>query len=327
MVQNNSEIIEIGGYFGLELPSPSDNYRFNNLLHLNSGRNAMEYLLRQLPQKPELVYIPAYTCDAVCTPLDRLKINYKFYRINQEFEIPIIPNLKENEYIVVNNYFGIKDNYVNHLATKLGDHIIIDNAQALYSPVPDNIKGFYSPRKFVGVPDGGLATFYSKDNIYLDQSESWDRALQLFKRIDCNAASGYDIYQKNEENLGLQETKYMSKLSETMLRSVKHDDVIAKRRHNYEQLHKELANHNKLNLPDSDSFVCPMVYPFWANDSTLRKRLIENKIYVATYWPNVFEWCSPASLEYQFARNLIPLPIDQRYTTNDLNRIIDTILH
>lgn len=40
------------------------------------------------------------------------------------------------------------------------------------------------------------------------------------------------------------------------------------------------------------------------------KKLIDNRVYVATYWLNVVEWCGIGELEYGFAKSLLPLPID-----------------
>ena len=68
-----------------------------------------------------------------------------------------------------------------------------------------------------------------------------------------------------------------------------------------------------------------MVYPYWSDDRTLRDRLIKNKIYVSTYWPNVMQWCTEDQLEYYLAKDIIPLPIDQRYNNKDLENIISII--
>ena len=55
------------------------------------------------------------------------------------------------------------------------------------------------------------------------------------------------------------------------------------------------------------------------------EKLINNKIYVATYWPNVLEQCNQGDIEFKFANNLLPLPIDQRYSIDDMNKIISII--
>ena len=68
-----------------------------------------------------------------------------------------------------------------------------------------------------------------------------------------------------------------------------------------------------------------MVYPFLSDDINLRKKLIDNKVYVASYWPNVKNMSNLESVESQFAVNLIPIPIDQRYGNDDLNKILEII--
>ena len=75
-----------------------------------------------------------------------------------------------------------------------------------------------------------------------------------------------------------------------------------------------------------DTFECPLVYPYFTDDSTLKKKLIENKIFVATYWPNVYEWCKEESLEYQFADKIVAIPIDQRYGEEEMEYVIEKIL-
>ena len=74
-----------------------------------------------------------------------------------------------------------------------------------------------------------------------------------------------------------------------------------------------------------DSFNCPMVYPFMTDDESLRGRLIQNKVFVARYWPNVLDWCKNDDFEYKLVTQVIPLPIDQRYGEIEMNKIIEII--
>ena len=71
----------------------------------------------------------------------------------------------------------------------------------------------------------------------------------------------------------------------------------------------------------------PMVYPYYVkNGAELRNRLIENKIFVARYWPNVSEWARMDSIEYSLTLNLLPLPVDQRYGNEEMDYSVDNIL-
>ena len=68
-----------------------------------------------------------------------------------------------------------------------------------------------------------------------------------------------------------------------------------------------------------------MVYPFLIEDSSLRQRLIDNKVFVATYWPNVKQVTTPGTIEYELTSNLIPLPIDQRYSSREMEMVLSII--
>ena len=78
-------------------------------------------------------------------------------------------------------------------------------------------------------------------------------------------------------------------------------------------------------MPDMDSFACPMVYPFMMkNDRYLRNELISNKVFVARYWPNVKKQ-DGYETEYDLAMNVIPIPCDQRYGKEEMDRIVELI--
>jgi hypothetical protein len=39
----------------------------------------------------------------------------------------------------------------------------------------------------------------------------------------------------------------------------------------------------------------------------------------------VLNWCEEREVEYELCKNIIPLPIDQRYREEDMKRIIEII--
>ena len=146
----------------------------------------------------------------------------------------------------------------------------------------------------------------------------------MLTRIDKNAESGYGAFVANDEKLDNVPILEMSQLTQTLLKSIDYDFIAQKRIANYLYLDKEFGSSNKLKI-DFNKTQVPMVYPFWGN-SELRKKLIENKIYTAKYWPNVIEWSQENSLEAQFAEEIIHLPIDQRLTEKELDVILKNII-
>lgn len=322
MVKGRNQVKAIGGYF--ELADKDCEYGRMPVdgIALNTCRNALEYIILQLVEAKR-IFLPYYTCEAVFEPLKRLPVEYVFYHINEQLEIAEEIVLQEGDYLIANNYFGIKDAYIAELADKYGEKLIVDNAQALFAPVIPGIKAVYSTRKFVGVADGGFAVGVPSEYVLgyeLDNSSDHDS--HLFIRKEKGAEAGFKDYQANEYKLDNQPIKRMSPQTQSILSHIDYQAVIQIRRQNYRYLSEALGEMNLLQLPPMDSFTCPMVYPFMTNDKSLRKRLIENKVFVARYWPNVLEWCEEYELEYKFAIGIIPLPIDQRYTEFEMNEII-----
>lgn len=313
---------EIGGYFELELENRGGFIHDDGLL-VNTGRNALELILRNLPSDSK-VYLPKYTCDVVLEPFVKLGMSYTFYSVNKNLEIDSDLMLDVNEYLLYTNYFGIKDSYVKELTERYHDKLIVDNAQALYS-FPTKMC-FYSPRKFVGIPDGGIA--YLNNQISLEGCEqdfSYDRCSHLLKRLDINAGAGYSDFKTTATMLRNQPIKRMSSLTKALLGSIDFVKIRTIRLENFLMLHSVLKDNNKLVINDLNELSCPMVYPFMTDDVTLRQRLIDNKIFVATYWPNIYDWCGEGDVEYALCQNILPLPIDQRYNKEDIKRIITLI--
>ena len=64
------------------------------------------------------------------------------------------------------------------------------------------------------------------------------------------------------------------------------------------------------------------MYPLYIeNGSVIRSELRKEKIYVPTLWPEVIERNEADSLEYNLAKNILALPVDQRYGIGDMEYI------
>lgn len=304
---------EIGGYLGLEV-----NERFDNIgqcIALNSGRNALRYIIKAYQIKE--IWLPYYTCPVVRESIELEKCQAKLYHINKNF-MPL-ESFKQDDFILYTNYFGICAKNVKNLA-KIYKNLIIDNAQAFYMP-SYGIASFNSIRKFFGVPDGALL---SSDKILddeLGQDTSYQRCAHLLKRLDVNAPFGYDDFKDNDKNLSTQSIKTMPNLTRILFNSINLHQARTKRLENFAYLQEHLNPTNKLNIALDDEDV-PMVYPYLIdNGAKVKVNLIKNNIFVATYWNAQ----NLNNFEANFQNNIIPLPIDQRYSLKDMNQIIKHI--
>lgn len=308
----------IGGYFELELRRGERYHK--DAIRLNTARNCFEYVL--IARKYRKVYIPYYTCEVMLQPLRRQHVEYAFYSIDWNLEPIETFNLKEGEAFLYTNYFGLKQDCVERLANVYGSRLIVDNAQAFYAPHIEGIDTFYSPRKFFGVPDGGYLYIDCRLEGELPQDTSYERMAHLLIRADKDAETGYSAFRENEDKLDNAPTMRMSKLTERLLSNIDYRFAAHMRRMNFEYLNCRLKSSNKLSLPVSLECI-PMVYPYLTESShVLKPLLIDNSIYVATYWPNVLEWCNKEDAEHKLVRGIIPLPIDQRYGEEEMNRML-----
>ncbi len=318
---NNTK--SIGGYFELELSNVSKEFH-TDAICLNTARNALEYILKA--KKIKKIFLPYFTCDVLIQPLHKLKLPFQFYSINENLE-PIFDftELKDGDAFLYTNYFGLKDNYVKKLSL-MCEQLIIDNAQAFYSMPFKKVPTFYSARKFFGVADGAYLYNVKKFEQPTEQDVSFERMKHLLIRKDVSAEAGYSFFSENDKSLQNQSIKRMSKLTQNILKTIDYELAANKRKDNFFYLHKALKSSNQFSLEIEEGSI-PMVYPYWNKDKKLKKVLLENKIYTASYWPNVLEWCDKNSLEYQLANEVIYLPIDQRYGVIDMNIIIEKILN
>lgn len=315
----------IGGYFELAEFENGVGFPHSTGILLNTGRNALEFILNYI-QDIKLIYLPYYTCDVVVHTLNKLRIKFSFYHINNHFEIEDLIELKEGEYIIANNYFGIKDSYIKLLASTYKNKLIIDNSQAFFAKPLKGIKSFYSCRKYVGVCDGGIAYGIKDYHISdLPEEPSLNHSEHLIIRKQIGAEAGFAAFQRDESLLDAQPIRRMSGFTKKILEHIDYNRVKVIRKTNFEYLHKKLLEYNTIDLPDSNSFECPMVYPFSLKDSSnLRDRLIKNRIYIARYWPNIVD-SKHFSCEVSMAKNILAIPIDQRYGETEMDIILDNI--
>ena len=142
----------------------------------------------------------------------------------------------------------------------------------------------------------------------------------LIKRIDLSPEAGYEDFHRASALFHDMPIRRMSKLTKRLMQSIDYERVAQQRIDNYNTLRDALGG-RELKYGE-----VPMIFPYEsAEGQELRKHLIANKIFVAKYWPNVDEWTQEDFVERWMANHILPLPIDQRYDKEDMNRIIEII--
>lgn len=312
----------VGGYFELELNK--GRYAYHQVPYtFKSGRAALHYILRLC--QPTLVYVPFYTCNALLQSFEAAGVAYKQYAIDEKLDPVALPELQPDEYFLYINYFGLKEATVQMLSARYGQRLIADCTQAFFTKGNGNSWFFNSCRKFFGVPDG--AYLYPPDSIQIEPVESNHETYtleHLIKRFNGHVQEGYAAFQENEKLCGPEITG-MSVLSGHLLSNIDYAEVIARRRANFNYLHQVFKNSNQFHLAALDECV-PMMYPLLPAVLVDRESLHRSKLFIPTFWAEVRDSNDPLfETERKLAAQLLPLPIDHRYTEADMQRMAAVI--
>lgn len=305
----------IGGYFGLTC---GDNpLYYNDGIYLNSCRNALRYLIRTLGIQK--IHIPVFTCEVIKKAILSENCKVLSYNIDENF-FPL-QDIPKSDFILYNNYFGLTEDKVKIVAT-IFPNLIVDNAQAFYSHVTGRAS-IYSLRKFFGVPDGGILRGKDIPKLNLETSTSYEVMAHLLIRRDLGAEAGYSSFIKDEEIISHYPVLQISSLTLSLLGNIDYKKVRQRRIENFLQLKENLIS--LFPYSKNEEFV-PLVFPLFIEDgNSLRNKLISNKVFCARYWPNVLDDKNSSSFEKNLAKNIISIPLDQRYGKKEMEYILELI--
>lgn len=146
----------------------------------------------------------------------------------------------------------------------------------------------------------------------------------LVGRFEESAKLHYSECKENENtyyDLGM---RRMSELTQNLLKGINYKQICFTREQNFLYLERTLGIYNKLDLiVPKGAFMYPM---YVSNGAEIRKKLKEVNIYIPILWPNVFDICNEAEVEYDLAENILPLPCDQRYNIEEMDFVAKSVL-
>lgn len=311
---------EIGGY--IELDTYSLPMFHEGALALNCGRNALAYLLRA--RSIRKLWVPRLICDSVTEVCQREGVPCALYAVGYDMLPAEEIQLGEGEWLYFVNFYSRFDNETIRRFVQRYGRVIVDNAQSYFQPPIPGVDTLYTCRKYFGVADGAFLYTEARSEAAFPQDESFERMHFLLGRYERSASEFYGEYVANNDRFASEPVKRMSKLTMNLLRGIDYQLVEAVRKQNYAHLHCFFKDKNMLELDDRPgTFMYPLLVKSGAE---VRKRLQERKIYIPTLWPNVLGWCGAGEPEYEMARNILPLPIDQRYDPKDMDVIANALL-
>ena len=326
---------EIGSEFW-DIPlGDKKNDIFENATWFISGRAAFRAILQQIKNQigglePIKVALPSYLCESMILPLKKEEIEYKFYPVefkNGAFRYDY-SNTDDCNIIIVIDYFGYECAANNF--PKRGKIIVRDLTHSVFTKKYNDAEYYFgSLRKWAGFKCGGLA--FKKNGKILEPTE----VLNNYYILRSKAMLLKEQYINDEED----NKEYLNIFSEAenlldgcdVVSSIAGDENAAKyldvetiktiRRRNAQALIDELKEYCLIKQLGKND--CPLFVPIlYKNRDKLRKYLVEKEIYCPIHWPKPFKKTGMSDLLYEQELSLV---CDQRYTIEDMKRIVKTV--
>ena len=308
---------EIGGYFELEHFFGKEYHP--DALSFNTAKSALVWLIGK--REIRRLWMPEYLCTSVTRAVGETgRCEIRWYGTGDDLQ-PKLPlgEIAPRDAVYLVNYYGQLPMSIVETLRERVSQLILDNVQAFFEKPLPGVDTIYSCRKWFGVPDG--AYLYA-EGLQQEELPPWrvvDRFTHLLGRFETSASAWYETYRASEAALDESPVCGMSALAKNILRGVDYERVRKRRTENFSFLQEQLGEKNQLRLRVPDG---AFMYPFWARGAgaeEARQRLIENGVYVPLLWPGL------QGRAAEMARQILPLPVDQRYTEKEMSRVVELL--
>ncbi len=331
---------KIGGFFPLAEPKTKsaenilslwDIPEYHHAFFFNA-RSALNYLLKL--KKPEILWLPAYSCTSITEAIAGTNTKIRYFPLNKKLSPDcayLKKNVKSGDAVLAIDYFGMnpEKDFLKLVASMPKIVWVEDRAQG-FMPAKKSWGDYiiYSPRKLIGVQDGGILVSKKgklpgiKNNPKNKPGFISPAMLRYKDKGERNNSVWYKANIAFEKSMNVSPTP-ITKLSYDILKNTDPRPLMKKRASNYKVLMKELGNISFLKNRKID-FV-PFGFPIKVKDrKKVASYLHKNNIFAAHHWP---ELPSPTSFrfEHDFADNIITLPCDHRYNSEDMKMIIKLV--
>lgn len=338
----------IGGQIGYDnFIKKKLNFLKNNKIYPN-GRSALYFILKEIKNRINKIYVPFYLCESILQPIKELNLKYEFYNIKKNFSYNL-PN-KNNSAIIFIDYFGrenkktkkLKNNFKKNIFyIQDCTHTVFQKSQNLGNFNKKNIFRFASIKKYIPFPLGAISnidkislrknTYKEKiifNNIFETLKKRNKYFLKINDKIDCNFEKKI-LKQQNKFKLYECKKIFKSEIPLDIKKKILHYDlntILDKRDKNFSIFKKKLNKKIKIISKNKN-------YPlnFTILTSKVEKIKIINyankfRIFPSTLWPLPAEI---RKMNYDFPKNLnsriLSFPIDHRYKKKDIEFIVSII--
>ncbi len=298
-----------------------------------SGRSALQAIIAELGDIRS-VSLPSWCCDSMVKPFAEVGVNINFYKAAVENNALVQKIEYDSDVLFLMDYFGYTAPAPDVSGFK--GIIIRDVTHSIFSASYSDADYYFgSLRKWCGVWTAGYAWTNDGHPLPIKQNDDLgytllrDKAMQLKNSYihglgvtDKGYLQFFDEAEEILEKVGIvsaadRDVMLASKLDVEYIRQ--------RRRVNAEVLRSAFADW--LIFSEKKESDCPMFVPVLVPNGKrdeLRRFLISNNIYCPIHWP-VSEYHRLTKQEKFLYENELSLVCDQRYTEDDMRRVVQII--
>lgn len=331
----------IGGEFDLDISKLGKNPTQTPMNLFSSGRAALYHIICSVSQSSsiDIILLPDYLCDSIIHAVQKTEIKFEFYRINYDLSIDfqdLETKVSDTSIVLLINYFGCVDikNQIQKARTINDNCVIIsDNVQAYFAmdQTNDADYSFTSFRKIFAVPDGAIIQTKhkaipssNKENTFVAAKIAGGVLKHYAARNSFDDALYLNYLSFGENQIEQNYDAVASDFSQNLMQTLDLKAIAAIRIENAAFIKKGLKDLGISPIVSNTEQQVPLFIPIrLKNRDAIRKEMFSNNIFCPVHWP------LPKGFELlrgqELAQTELSLIIDQRYTTEDLQRILDIL--
>jgi hypothetical protein len=331
----------IGGFFGLHEPEYCATKQ-SILWHWTNGRpfaafvsarSALDGLIASMA--PRQIWIPSYICDGLIADSWRDRVRY-YPLTGLEPQVASLDRAAGSGDMVLGvDFFGYppRDAFIS-FTRRRSDLLFVENrAQALDPGIaPWGDWTLYSPRKLVGVADGGILVAERAGRTVPQPSERpdaialWTAPLLRYEDFtEENNQAWHEAHQSKKAWMHADRAA-MTRLSTWILSRTPIELLAGRRRRNWQTLHDHLApwlTHH------ADREAAPFGYLIKVASEqrpAILRGLHAERIFAAVHYPTLPSPADEYPAEHELRRELITLPCDHRYDESIMRVMAERVL-
>jgi hypothetical protein len=340
MKSDGKPLQSIGGFFGLALSdvTPVADSVWNEwtrgakVVATRTARAALARLITHV--RPRHVWLPAYICPELASAVDPASL--RFYPLDDKLSpdnAVLRSRLGHGDLVVAVDFFGWPlDPGLRRLASERADIIWVeDRAQALwFADEPWADWQLFSPRKLLGVPDGGLLVNRGNQDLpepitgHINPAIVTPELMRFEDQQEADNAVWYAAFRAREQALTA-EALPASRLTRGLLERIAIGPLVANRRRNHAFLSSKLSSLAAWPAPPEG--IAPFGFVISVDDAGgLAARLATERLFCARHWATLPSDGKVFAREHSLSRHLLTLPCDHRYNESDLERIVEAVI-